>query len=83
MAKKSAKAREVFRIQLTPEAKDSLESISDQLGMTQIALTSKLVEWFSLQPDTIQAAILELYPKEIRQEVAELLLAKIKRDEKT
>ncbi|HEY0009155.1 MAG TPA: hypothetical protein VGB55_10565 [Tepidisphaeraceae bacterium] len=78
MAKQSAKARDVYRIQLTPEAKEQLEKISDQLGTTQLSLTSKIVEWFAHQPQSIQAVILGLYPEVIRKEVAHLLLERAK-----
>ena len=68
------KKRVVFRIQLTLEAKKRLLDISDQLGITQIAITSRIVEWFASQPDLVQAAILGLYPETIRQDVATLIL---------
>lgn len=73
----AAKKRVVFRIQLTPEAKDRIEGFSDRLGITQIALTSKIVEWFANQPDMVQAAILGLYPDLIKTDVAEMILAKM------
>jgi hypothetical protein len=71
------KKRAVFRIQLTADAKKRLLSLSDTLGITQIHLTSRLMEWFASQPDTIQAAVLGLYPDVIRQDVATLLLERM------
>ena len=71
------KKRAVFRIQLTPEAKKRLLDMSDQLGITQIHLTSKLMEWFASQPDTVQAAVLGLYPDVIKQDVATLILQRM------
>lgn len=68
------KKRAVFRIQLTNEAKKRLLEISDKLGITQIAVTSKLTEWFALQPDVVQAAILGLYPDAIKQDVAQIII---------
>ena len=38
------KKRVVFRIQLMPQAKSELLGISDRIGITQIALCSKIVE---------------------------------------
>lgn len=73
----SSKKRVVFRIQLTTEAKDRIQGFSDRLGITQIALTSKIVEWFANQPDMVQAAILGLYPDLIKTDVAEMILAKM------
>lgn len=75
---KPSSKRVVFRIQLTPDAKQALLSITSDLGITQIAVTSKLVEWFSSQPDMIQAAVLGLYPDVIKQDVAELILEQMR-----
>ena len=71
------KKRAVFRIQLTSEAKKRLLDISDKLGVTQIAVTSKLTEWFALQPETVQAAVLGLYPDAIKTDVAAIILKKM------
>jgi len=72
-----SKNRVTFRIQLTGEAKDIVNGIGDRLGITHIALCSKIIEWFAGQPDTIQAAILGLYPDLIKADVAQLILSKI------
>ena len=71
------KKRAVFRIQLTSEAKKRLLDISDKLGVTQIAVTSKLTEWFAMQPETVQAAVLGLYPDVIKEDVATLILKRM------
>jgi len=42
--------------------------------MTQIAATSRIIEWFTAQNDVVQAAILGLYPQDIRAEVVEIIL---------
>lgn len=76
------KQRVVFRIQLTLDAKQSLERLTDELGITQIAATSKLVEWFAGQPDTVQGVILGLFPDMIKQDVAELILRRMASDQR-
>lgn len=73
-AEKKPPKRIIFRIQLTPAAKDKLAGLSDQSGITQISLASRMVEWFASQPDTVQAAVLGLYPQEIQEEIAKLIL---------
>jgi hypothetical protein len=65
-----------MRIELTPSAKESLQKFADQAGMTQFAITSRLVEWFALQPETIQSAVLRRYPPEIEVDIAKMLLKK-------
>jgi hypothetical protein len=69
--------RVIMRIELFPEAKKGLADLCDRLGMTQIAATSRIIEWFTTQPDVVQAAVLGLYPQDIRAEVAEMILKRM------
>jgi hypothetical protein len=77
MPKPKKDGRVIFRIQLTPQAKDNVEGFCAELGMTQIAMASRLVEWFGSQPDTIKAAVLGLYPGVIQNDVAALVLKRM------
>jgi hypothetical protein len=70
-------ARIIVRIELTPDAKRRLMEVSKRFGMTQIAATSRLVEWFAGQSELVQAAILGQYPSEIESDVARLILQKM------
>jgi hypothetical protein len=54
-----AAKRSIMRIQLDTAAKDRLDVICKRRGMTQIAVMSRLVNWFSLQDDYIQLAVLQ------------------------
>jgi hypothetical protein len=78
----SATRRVIMRIELYPEAKEELTDLCDRLGMTQIAATSRIIEWFTTQSDVVQAAILGLYPRDIRAEVAEMILKRMVADGK-
>jgi hypothetical protein len=71
-----------MRIELLSEAKEGLEGLCDRLGMTQVAATSRVVEWFTTQSDVVQAEILGLYPQEIRAEVAKMILKRMSADGK-
>jgi hypothetical protein len=51
--------RSIMRIQLDTTAKDRLETICKRRGMTQIAMMTRLVNWFSAQDDYIQTAVLQ------------------------
>jgi hypothetical protein len=82
MSNSNAPRRVIMRIELYPEAKQGLSDLTDRLGMTQVAATSRVIEWFTTQNDVVQAAILGLYPKEIRAEVAEMILKKMAADKK-
>jgi hypothetical protein len=70
-------ARIILRIELTPDAKLRLNELCDRMGMTQVALLSRLVEWFSGQSDMIQAAVLGHYPADIEADVAKLILKRL------
>lgn len=72
---------ELFRIQLTTDAKKQIELLTERFGITQIALTSNLVEWFAEQPDLVRTAILGLYPQVLPDDVVKLILERIERGE--
>lgn len=70
-------SRIVLRVEVRPSCKPELERLNEMLGMKQVAIMSRLVEWFVEQPELIQAAILGRYPKEIEAELAAMLLRRM------
>lgn len=64
----------ILRVELSSEAKEHLDIVTERTGMTRIALLSRLVTWLGEQPELIQAAVLGRYPKEIERDVARLVL---------
>jgi hypothetical protein len=74
--------RSIMRIQLDTAAKDRLETICKRRGMTQIALMSRLVNWFSYQDDFMQTAVLATLSDESMAALAKSLLKKIISSEK-
>jgi hypothetical protein len=74
--------RVIMRIELYPEAKEKLADLCQRLGMTQVSATSRLVEWFTSQPDVVQAAVLGLYPRDIAADIATIILKKMAKDKK-
>ncbi len=73
----AAEQRIIVRIEISQDAKDGLNALTDKLGMTQVALTSRVLEWFARQPDLIQAAVLGHYPEEIQADVARLVMKRM------
>ena len=69
--------RIILRIELTPNAKEHLNRTSDTLGMTQVAMLSRVVEWFSGQPELIQRIIVGHLPAQIEQQVARVMLRRL------
>jgi hypothetical protein len=70
-------SRVIMRIELLPQAKEHLSELSNRLGMTQVAMTSRLVEWVCQQEDVVQAAILGLYPVDIKSELPSLIFKRL------
>jgi hypothetical protein len=50
--------RFIMRIELTGPAKQEFSSVSDRSGMTQLTVSSTLVEQFAKQPQGVQLALL-------------------------
>jgi len=73
----SKQRRVIMRIELTPSAKALLTDLCDRTGMTQVAVMSRITEWFSNQNALIQGAILGHYPTPIESDVAKLILKKM------
>jgi hypothetical protein len=69
--------RFITRIELTVPTRTKLTDVSQSNGMTQVAVLSRIVQWFAQQPETIQAAILGRYPAEIEPDVARLVLERM------
>jgi hypothetical protein len=70
-------SRCIFRIELTHSARKSLHAVTEKLGMTQVAVTSKMIEWFALQDDAIQKAVLGLFPDKFDGDIAAMILARM------
>jgi hypothetical protein len=75
-----AAKRSIMRIQLDITAKDRLEVICKRRGMTQIAVMSRLVNWFSLQDDYIQTAVLQTLSDASMATLAKSLLKQLSSD---
>jgi hypothetical protein len=72
-------ARIIVRLELTPNAKSGLEKAHVASGMTQVAMVSRLIQWYAVQPPIIQTLLMGHVPPAIRQEVIEIALRKIGR----
>jgi len=75
-------SRIIMRIELTPKAKEHLEQISERQGMTQVAMLSRVIEWYARQPEVIQRIIVGHMPPEIQRDVARLVLQKLTKPNK-
>ncbi|HLL90286.1 MAG TPA: hypothetical protein VK324_13385, partial [Tepidisphaeraceae bacterium] len=60
-----------------PEAKRKLDQLCKDRGMTQIAVLSRLVGWFTRQNDLIQTAVLGQLKGRDLQDLAELLVKRM------
>jgi hypothetical protein len=68
--------RAIMRIDLTPNTKELFLKVADRQGMTQLAVTSRLVEWFVKQPDHVQHAILQSMFSDNQAAISKLVMTK-------
>lgn len=66
----------ITRIELTGQAKATLAATSDRHGMTQIAMMSRLVEFFYQADDNVKRLIVGSFG-DLESDVARLVLRKM------
>lgn len=74
-------ARIILRIELVPNSKARLNDLQDKLGMTQVAMLSRLIEWFADQNNMIQAAIMGHYPVALKSDIVRIILKRMDKEE--
>jgi len=74
--------RVIMRIELLSQAKEQFTHYCQCSGITQVAVASRLVEWFCKQHDVVQAAVMGLYPEDILDKIPTMILKRMVADEK-
>jgi hypothetical protein len=74
MKKNDNDRRVIMRVELAADARDNLPAIVDKFGSTNVAVNSRLVEWFCDQPESVQAAILGLHPVDVKSQLPVMIL---------
>jgi hypothetical protein len=70
--------RVIVRVELLPEAKNSLNAMTRRTGQTKVAALSRTIEWLGRQPEEIRMEVLGLYPQNIRREIGQLIAERMK-----
>jgi hypothetical protein len=70
--------RFIMQIDVFSGVPGSLASVTDRVGSTQVSVISRLLEWFVNQSDVTQAAILGLYPGDIRKELPKVIIDRMR-----
>jgi hypothetical protein len=70
-----------MRIEVLRHVPESLARVTDRVGSTQVSVASRLLEWFSDQPDVVQAAILGLHSDDVLKDLPKKIIEGL-RDEK-
>ena len=73
--------RAILRIQLDLAAKQHLDRLSKTLGMTQISIMSRLVEWFVRQNQLVQLCAMGALSSDLSAPLAKDLLEQMQRAE--
>jgi hypothetical protein len=74
--------RVVMRLEINPRSKQRLDEFCDRNGMTKVAVVSRLIDWFCSREPSIQAVIQELYPREIEDEIVEIILRRMNKEKR-
>ena len=83
MAKRTnLERRVIMRIERLPQAKEQFTRYCQCSGITQVAVASRLLEWFCKQHDVVQAAVLGLYPEDIRDKIPLMILKRMVTEKK-
>ena len=72
--------RKIIPISVNASAKQVITRIADEHGMKEIAVASRIYEWFATQDDVVQKGVLRLLPKGYEAEVARLALERLAAD---
>jgi hypothetical protein len=72
-----ASKRAIMRIQMDAQSKNRLEKLCEKRGMTQIAMMSRMVNWFLAQDETVQAMVLGSLSEESMGPLARTLLERL------
>jgi hypothetical protein len=75
--------RVIMKIEVLPKARDGVEAVCEKLGMTHVAVNSRLVDWLAQQPDMIKASVLGLLPAGTNCDVAKVLLKRMAGERKS
>jgi len=54
----SSSERSVFRVEISDDARRVMQGITDDIGITQIQIASRIIIWLSEQPDEIKAGVI-------------------------
>jgi hypothetical protein len=74
-----ADKRHIMRVELSTPAKKNVEALSDSHGMTQVAMMSRLVDWFAGQDELMQSAVLGRSWSEEKPDTGKMVLDRMAR----
>lgn len=69
--------RVVFRIEVPGTVAEKFAAICEETGVSHIATTSKLVQWFAKQDPETQSRVLGMFGPGSQQEATKLILRKL------
>jgi hypothetical protein len=70
-------ARHIMRVDLSGPAKQNIGKLGEHHGMTQLAMMSRLVDWFAGQDATMQSAVLGRFASGEEQDTARMVLERM------
>jgi hypothetical protein len=65
--------KKIIRVAVGKDAKEVIERIASEHGMTEVAVASRIYEWFGRQRDEVKRGILGMYGDRGKQVAEEVL----------
>lgn len=69
--------RHIMRIELTQGARKQHDTVPERFGMTHVAISSRLIEWFSKQDASTQKSIMMSEAGSSNKELGKSILRKM------
>jgi hypothetical protein len=69
--------RHTIKITVKPEAKTIIKGFAEKLGMAEIAVASRIYEWFAAQDDVVRKGVLQLLPENYEKDVVRIALERM------
>lgn len=71
--------RKTLNVSMSPRAKSFIESLSDELGLSETQVVSRTLEWLQSQDDVLQRGVLGLLPPSMLEDIKRLALKRLRK----
>ncbi len=69
----------VVKVRITDKALKVIKDEAQALDMKSLGVFSRIIDWYSLQSETVRRGVLRLLPADMEQEILRLVLEGLKK----